>query len=164
MDEVSLTSLIVKKGQRLTPTLWMQLLRWVERNMVVRGDVLSTQTASGRMISGKGGDGESTVSHPWQMDVGTDTDGSTIVQFNAGTVNGVEPQLDGRDISEGDDNGDTPALTIADADFGPDRLCRIYVKAVLEQTSYTVQSATAWSPRQRTRSRKRMRVTSSSAF
>ncbi len=140
-DEISLTSLIVSKGDKLTPKLWARMLRWVERNMAIRGDVLSVQTASGRIIRGRGTGGASDVSHPWQMTLsGPDQNGNYAVTFLRGLVNGVEPTIDGTPIGQADQNGNYPALTVTPANFGPDRLARIYVQCFLDKT-YVVLSA-----------------------
>lgn len=82
------------------------------------------------------------------LSVLTGEGGAFLVRVGFGLVGGFEPEIDGTAITEEDDRGDTPALTVRTTDFDASGRARLYFKVSLlpdwshKQVEIVARSAT----------------------
>lgn len=66
----------------------------------------------------------------------------TLVTVGFGLVGGIEPQIDGKPISESDELNNPPALKVLPSDFDQQGRCRLYFKVSLNK-DWTLKEVTA---------------------
>ena len=147
---ISLQSLEVKPGQRLSLRLWRRLLKAIEERTMRTGRYVRLHHSPDGVIVNTGSQqGGSGVVHSWQMTAEAgDNDGADVSFYQCGLVNGVEAQI--RDANgqlasmcpsrTGDsdpDSGDTPKLTVSEDKFDSAGVSRIYAKITVNKLSTT---------------------------
>lgn len=111
--------------------LWRELLRVLEAMTPRRGRFSRLNTTpDGTTVTALGGRGGEEIVPPWDIAIEQEGD-KWLLRFERGLVNGIEPRIGKKRMSEADPKtGLTPALEVKASDFNEeDRTCRIYAKA-----------------------------------
>ena len=144
---ISISSLEVKPGQRLTLRLWRRLLKAIEERTMRTGRYVRLHHAPNGVIvnTGDGIGGGSGVVFSWQMSADSGPDGGAVVSFfQRGLVNGVEAQIRNDQgvlvqMSTLDANGNTPNLTVTKDKFNSvTGISLIYAKITVNNLATTV--------------------------
>jgi hypothetical protein len=148
---ISIQSLEVKPGQRLSLRLWQRLLKAIEERTMRTGRYVRLHHSPDGVIVNTGSQqGGTGVVHSWQMTAEAgDNDGADVSFYQRGLVNGVEAQIrdakgqlapmcPSRTGGEVDpDAGDTPKLTVSEDKFDSAGVSRIYAKITVNKLSTT---------------------------
>ena len=142
---ITLQSLQVKPGQRLSLRLWRRLLKAIEERTMKSGRYVRLHHAPDGVVVNTGEQrGGSGVVHSWQMSVESgDDDGAGVSFYQRGLVNGVEAGVTDADgtlvpMSTVDhDTGDTPKLTVTKDQFDATGISRIYARITVNTLSTT---------------------------
>ena len=147
---IDLRQLQLRRGQRLNgrtfPPLWRKLLLAIaERTPKRLSNARQRRGPDGVSIIAGGRGGGGYVVHPWQMSVNARSGESGNVYevtFQRGLINGVEGKIDTgvglRAMSDADDAGDLPALTVSD--FDERGIARIYAEVTFHGFAWFTQS------------------------
>jgi hypothetical protein len=132
----SLQHLYVAPGQRVMAEDHNALVRELEKRQLVAGNgVLTRKTESGIIVSYYG-NAASAVQHPWLPSPAQTKDGKPGVRFVRGLVNGIEPKIGEKKIS---DTASEPLLIPGyDEETGD---CLIYVELKLDLQSWAITEA-----------------------
>jgi len=146
----SLQGLYVQPGETVLAEHHNAMVRELERRQIMPGNGVRTRQLDSGIIISYSSEGGNGVSHAWQTSAATTKEGKPAVRFSRGLVNGIEPVIGEKKIS--DDTSD--ALEIPEFNDAGD--CFLFVELKLnafwqiekaEMKAYAAPEWKAWTAR-----------------